>query len=86
MKKIFYLFLVCLLLTAHCKLPCGSFCSKPSDCLDRDLDNEYYKSCYFYLNYNIKGETKELRQCAPLRKEEYDNQDNYIENYKKKIC
>lgn len=84
MKKIFYLFLVCLFLTTHCKLPCGSFCYKPGDCLDRDLYNEYYKCCYFYLNYNIKGETKELRQCEPLRKEEYDNQEDYIENYKKK--
>ena len=84
MKNIFYLFLVCLVLTTHCKLQCGALSYKPSDCLDRELYNEYYKCCYFYLSYNIKGETKEVRQCNPLYKEEYENQDAYIENYKKK--
>lgn len=85
MKKTFYLFLVCLFLTTHCKLPCQNFCYKESDCIDRELSDEYYKCCYFDLNYNSQGLTKSEKYCGPLRKDEYDNQDNYIEKYKKNL-
>ena len=95
MKKIFYLFLVFLLLTTHCKLPCGAIqseddpCSRKatnvSDCYNRTSGDKYYKCCYFDILFEKEGSTQERKECAPLTKNEYYNFDDFAKNYTKKI-
>ena len=83
--KAFYLFLIALFIQQ-----CSSkdYCSKVSnpksakDCYEAEPEEGYYKCCL--IDAKEKGKNEE-KFCNPLKKEEYDNINEFKEKTKKEV-
>ena len=68
--------------------PCSRKATNVSDCYNRISGDKYFKCCYFDLLFKIQGSTEEIqerKECNPLTKDEYNNIDDFIKNYKNEI-
>ena len=64
---------------------CEREATKYSDCENREPGDDYYKCCYLELDYDYKGENIYAKECLPLKRKQYYNISDYIQNTKDDI-
>ena len=81
MKALCIIAIIVLLSQSKCEY-CGSdyIPTKREDCTSLPFGEDYYKCCYAVGE--IEGQSDKEIKCHPVKKEEYDNFDKFLKDFK----